>query len=113
MIQVGLFMSDTGGGHRSAGRAIEAALTLRYPDTFFCDYFDVFRVRGSAWWSHHWDIVVVFHPAFNGFAVDSDALTVAMFANAAVQERLHNHPVERVIVVPSKPVSNVVRGDPP
>lgn len=113
MTEIGLFMSDTGDVRRFTGRGIEAALTLRYPDTFPYDYCDVLHVRGSARWSHHWDIVVVLHPAFNGFAVDSNALAVAMFADAVVQERLHNHPVERVIVVPSEPVSNVVRGDPP
>ncbi|MFH1609310.1 MAG: hypothetical protein ABID40_01605 [Candidatus Bipolaricaulota bacterium] len=159
--QVGLFMSDTGGGHRSAGRAIEAALTLRYPDTFPYDYFDVFRAcgyfpwnrapeiyplwvryhepswnlfvtvtdrllatrpgrrqvprlavhraRGSARWSRHWDTVVVLHPAFNKFAADSDALKAATLADAAVRKRLHNHTVERVIAVPGKLVSNVVR----
>ncbi len=39
-------MSDTGGGHRAAGRAIEAALEHRYPGTFACEYFDVFRRCG-------------------------------------------------------------------
>lgn len=46
MIQVGFLMSDTGGGHRAAGRAIEAALHHLYPDTFQCEYFDVFRKCG-------------------------------------------------------------------
>ncbi len=46
MIRIGFLMSDTGGGHRAAGKAIEAALHLRYPDTFECDYFDVFRNCG-------------------------------------------------------------------
>ncbi len=36
-------MSDTGGGHRAAGRAIEAALQIRYPDQFETHYVDVFR----------------------------------------------------------------------
>mgnify|MGYP005856897843 CR=1 FL=1 len=36
-------MSDTGGGHRAAGRAIEAALQIRYPDQFETFYVDVFR----------------------------------------------------------------------
>lgn len=36
-------MSDTGGGHRSAGRAIEAALQIRYPGQFEAFYVDVFR----------------------------------------------------------------------
>lgn len=39
-------MSDTGGGHRAAGRAIEAALEHRYPGEFTCEYFDVFRRCG-------------------------------------------------------------------
>jgi len=46
MIRIGFLMSDTGGGHRAAGKAIEAALHLRYPNTFGCDYFDVFRKCG-------------------------------------------------------------------
>ncbi len=46
MIHIGFLMSDTGGGHRAAGRAIEAALHHRYPDTFECEYFDVFRKCG-------------------------------------------------------------------
>ena len=36
-------MSDTGGGHRAAGKAIEAALQIRYPGEFECFYVDVFR----------------------------------------------------------------------
>jgi 1,2-diacylglycerol 3-beta-galactosyltransferase len=48
MIRIGFLMSDTGGGHRAAGRAIEAALHLRYPDTFECEYFDVFRRCGRS-----------------------------------------------------------------
>lgn len=36
-------MSDTGGGHRAAGRAIEAALKNLYPDEFETHYVDVFR----------------------------------------------------------------------
>lgn len=36
-------MSDTGGGHRAAGRAIEAALNIRYPGAFEAYYVDVFR----------------------------------------------------------------------
>ncbi|MEW6216611.1 MAG: nucleotide disphospho-sugar-binding domain-containing protein [Candidatus Bipolaricaulota bacterium] len=46
MIRIGFLMSDTGGGHRAAGRAIEAALHHRHPDTFECEYFDVFRNCG-------------------------------------------------------------------
>lgn len=46
MTRIGFLMSDTGGGHRAAGRAIEAALHHRYPDTFQCEYFDVFRKCG-------------------------------------------------------------------
>jgi len=63
MIHVGFLMSDTGGGHRAAGRAIEAALHHRYPDTFECEYFDVFRKCGLPplnrapeiypWWVRH------------------------------------------------------------
>ncbi len=63
MIRVGFLMSDTGGGHRAAGRAIEAALDHRYPDTFKCEYFDVFRKCGIPplhrapeiypWWVRH------------------------------------------------------------
>jgi len=36
-------MSDTGGGHRAAARAIEAALTERYPGQFTCELVDVWR----------------------------------------------------------------------
>ncbi len=36
-------MSDTGGGHRAAGRAIEAALNHLYPDEYETAYVDVFR----------------------------------------------------------------------
>jgi 1,2-diacylglycerol 3-beta-galactosyltransferase len=43
MHRVIFLMSDTGGGHRAAGRAIEAALQLRYPDEFETFYVDVFR----------------------------------------------------------------------
>jgi len=39
-------MSDTGGGHRAAARAIEAALDLRCPGAFECEHFDVFRKCG-------------------------------------------------------------------
>ena len=46
MIRIGFLMSDTGGGHRAAGKAIEAALHHRYPGTFACEYFDVFRRCG-------------------------------------------------------------------
>lgn len=56
-------MSDTGGGHRAAGKAIEAALHCRYPHTFECEYFDVFRKCGLPplnrapeiypWWVRH------------------------------------------------------------
>lgn len=78
MIQVGLFMSDTGGGHRSAGRAIEAALTLRYPDTFSCDYFDVFRACGYFPWNRAPEIYplwVRYHePSWNLFVTVTDRL---------------------------------------
>ncbi len=43
MKRVIFLMSDTGGGHRAAGRAIEAALALRYPEVFETFYVDVFR----------------------------------------------------------------------
>lgn len=36
-------MSDTGGGHRAAGRAIEAALNHLYPGEYKTYYVDVFR----------------------------------------------------------------------
>lgn len=36
-------MSDTGGGHRAAGRAIEAALNHLYPDEYDTQYVDVYR----------------------------------------------------------------------
>ncbi|MFH1609307.1 MAG: leucine--tRNA ligase, partial [Candidatus Bipolaricaulota bacterium] len=42
-------------------------------------------------------------------AADPDALKAAALADAAVQKRLHNHKVERVIAVPGKLVSIVVR----
>jgi len=63
MTRIGFLMSDTGGGHRAAGRAIEAALHHRYPGTFECEYFDVFRNCGLPplnrapeiypWWVKH------------------------------------------------------------
>lgn len=63
MIRVALLMSDTGGGHRAAARAVEAALTLRYPGTFHCSYVDVLREYGLppshrgpeiySWWIRH------------------------------------------------------------
>jgi 1,2-diacylglycerol 3-beta-galactosyltransferase len=43
MKQVAFLMSDTGGGHRAAGRALEAALDMRYPGMFETHYVDVFR----------------------------------------------------------------------
>ncbi len=43
MKRVVFLMSDTGGGHRSAGKAIEAALNLQYPGRFQTFYVDVFR----------------------------------------------------------------------
>jgi 1,2-diacylglycerol 3-beta-galactosyltransferase len=43
MKRIIFLMSDTGGGHRAAGRAIEAALNIRYPDEFEVAYVDVFR----------------------------------------------------------------------
>lgn len=43
---IGFLFSDTGGGHRSAASAIEAALALRYPELFQCEYLDVFRRCG-------------------------------------------------------------------
>ena len=43
MKRVIFLMSDTGGGHRAAGRAIEAALNIRYPEQFEAFYVDVFR----------------------------------------------------------------------
>lgn len=46
MIRLGFLMSDTGGGHRAAGKAIEAALHLRYEGAFVCEYFDAFRRCG-------------------------------------------------------------------
>ncbi|QAA76091.1 MAG: hypothetical protein BIP78_0325 [Candidatus Bipolaricaulis sibiricus] len=63
MTRIGFLMSDTGGGHRAAGQAIEAALHHRYPGTFECEYFDVFRRCGMPplnrapeiypWWVRH------------------------------------------------------------
>jgi 1,2-diacylglycerol 3-beta-galactosyltransferase len=46
MIRVALLMSDTGGGHRAAARAVETALDLRYPGVFTCSYVDVLREYG-------------------------------------------------------------------
>ena len=43
---MGFFLSDTGGGHRAAARAIEAALQLKFPGQFTCEFFDVFRTCG-------------------------------------------------------------------
>lgn len=43
MKRVAFLMSDTGGGHRAAGCAIEAALHLKYPGMFEAHYVDVFR----------------------------------------------------------------------
>lgn len=43
MKRVVFLMSDTGGGHRAAGRAIEAALDILYPDEYETAYVDVFR----------------------------------------------------------------------
>lgn len=63
MARIGLIFSDTGGGHRAAGAAIEAALKLRYSDSFEYEYFDGFRLCGFPplhkapeiypWWVHH------------------------------------------------------------
>lgn len=78
MIQVGLFMSDTGGGHRSAGRAIEAALSLRYPGRFACDYFDAFRACGYFPWNRAPEIYpmwIRYHePSWNLFVTLTDRL---------------------------------------
>ncbi len=78
MVQVGLFMSDTGGGHRSAGRAIEAALALRYPGAFACDYFDAFRACGYFPWNRAPEIYplwVRYHePSWNLFVTVTDRL---------------------------------------
>lgn len=78
MIQVGMFMSDTGGGHRSAGRAIEAALSLRYPDQFACDYFDAFRACSYFPWNRAPEIYplwVRYHePSWNLFVTVTDRL---------------------------------------
>lgn len=78
MIQVGLFMSDTGGGHRSAGRAIEAALSLRYAERFKCDYFDAFRACGYFPWNRAPEIYplwVRYHePSWNLFVTVTDRL---------------------------------------
>ncbi len=43
MTRIGFLISDTGGGHRAAARAIAAALELRYPGEFSFDYIDFFR----------------------------------------------------------------------
>ncbi len=43
MKRIVFLISDTGGGHRAAGRAIEAALNIRYPGAFETFYVDVFR----------------------------------------------------------------------
>jgi 1,2-diacylglycerol 3-beta-galactosyltransferase len=43
MKRIIFLMSDTGGGHRAAGRAIEAALDILYPDQYETFYVDVFR----------------------------------------------------------------------
>jgi 1,2-diacylglycerol 3-beta-galactosyltransferase len=43
MAHVLFLMSDTGGGHRAAARAIEAALIDRYPGQFTCELVDVWR----------------------------------------------------------------------
>jgi len=71
-------MSDTGGGHRSAGRAIEAALALRYPGTFVCDYFDAFRACGYFPWNRAPEIYplwVRYHePSWNLFVTLTDRL---------------------------------------
>lgn len=78
MIQVCLFMSDTGGGHRSAGRAIEAALSLRYPNTFACNFFDAFRACGCFPWNRAPEIYplwVRYHePSWNLFVILTDRL---------------------------------------
>jgi len=43
MKRIIFLMSDTGGGHRAAGRAIEAALAITHPGQFETHYVDVFR----------------------------------------------------------------------
>ncbi len=43
MKRIVFLMSDTGGGHRAAGRAIEAALQELYPHQYETFYVDVFR----------------------------------------------------------------------
>ena len=43
MKRVTFLISDTGGGHRAAARAIESALTHRFPGDFETSYVDVFR----------------------------------------------------------------------
>ncbi|HPD06614.1 MAG TPA: glycosyltransferase [Candidatus Bipolaricaulis sp.] len=78
MIRIGFLMSDTGGGHRAAGRAIEAALHHLDPGTFECEYFDVFRRCGLPpfrwapeiypWWvAHH-------QPSYDFFVSQTDRL---------------------------------------
>jgi 1,2-diacylglycerol 3-beta-galactosyltransferase len=48
MKRVVFLMSDTGGGHRAAGMAIEAALSLRFPGEFDVRYVDMYREHGPA-----------------------------------------------------------------
>lgn len=43
MTHILFLMSDTGGGHRAAARAIEAALTLRYPGQFTTELVDCWK----------------------------------------------------------------------
>lgn len=45
-------ISDTGGGHRAAARAIAAALELRYPGEFSFDQIDVFREYTPSPWRY-------------------------------------------------------------
>ncbi len=52
MKRIAFLMSETGGGHRAAGRALEAALTLRYPETFETQYVDVYRDYAPWPWKH-------------------------------------------------------------
>ncbi len=43
MTHILFLMSDTGGGHRAACRAIEAALNHRYPNQFTCEMVDCWK----------------------------------------------------------------------
>ncbi len=52
MKRIGFLISDTGGGHRAAARAIAAALELRYPGEFSFDQIDVFREYTPSPWRY-------------------------------------------------------------